>query len=134
MAYRFFLGGRDLEMVEIRRLLDRHAAGRIEDKRLAWGAALSAYREELLAALARGETPVMIELADDLLADLFDRARVIVVDHHGPLAGHDRPTSIEQVFALLGSAGRGVDAAAGAGRRQRPRACRRHARARRDAR
>ena len=102
MAYRFFLGGRDLEMVEIRRLLDRHAAGRIEDKRLAWGAALSAYREELLAALARGETPVMIELADDLLADLFDRARVIVVDHHGPLAGHDRPTSIEQVFALLG--------------------------------
>jgi hypothetical protein len=102
MNHRFFLGGRDLEMVEIRKLLDRHAAGRIEDKGLAWGAALSAYRPELLAALTRGETPVLIELADDLPADLFDRGRAVVVDHHGPLAGHDRPTSIEQVFALLG--------------------------------
>ena len=102
MNRRFFLGGRDLEMLEIRRLLDRHAAGRIEDKGLAWGAALSAYREELLAALSRGETPVLIELMDDLPPALFDRGRVIVVDHHGPLAGHDRPTSIEQVFALLG--------------------------------
>jgi hypothetical protein len=102
MVQRFFLGGRDLEMVEIRTLLDRHAAGRIEDKGLAWGAALSDYRPELLAALARGETPVLVELKDDLPADLFDRGRTIVVDHHGPLAGHDRPTSLEQVFALLG--------------------------------
>jgi hypothetical protein len=102
MNHRFFLGGRDLEMVEIRRLLDRHAAAHIEDKGLAWGAVLSAYREELLAARRRGETPVLIELADDLPAALFDRGRVIVVDHHGPLAGHHRPTSIEQVFRLLG--------------------------------
>jgi hypothetical protein len=63
---------------------------------------LSAYRPELLRALARGETPVLIELADDLPAELFDRAQAVVVDHHGPLAGHDRPISIEQVFALLG--------------------------------
>ena len=100
MTHRFFLGGRDLEMVEIRRLLDRHAADRIEDKGLAWGAAVSAYHSELLAALPRGETPVLIELKDDLPADLFDRGRTVVVDHHGPLAGH-RPTSIEQIFALL---------------------------------
>jgi hypothetical protein len=59
---------------------------------------LSAYRTELLAALVRGATPVLIELADDR----FDRGRTVVVDHHGPLAGHDRPASIEQVFALLG--------------------------------
>jgi hypothetical protein len=102
MTYRFFLGGRDLEMVEIRRLLDCHAPGQIEDQRLAWGAALSAYREELLAALGRGETPVFIELADDLPADFFERSRTITVDHHGALAGRDRPTSLEQVFALLG--------------------------------
>jgi hypothetical protein len=101
MIYRFFLGGRDLEMVEIRGLLDCYAPGQIEDKGLPWGAALSAYRTELLAALALGETPVLIELADDLPADLFNRGRTIVVDHHGPLAGHDRPTSVEQVFALL---------------------------------
>jgi hypothetical protein len=101
MTYRFLLGGGDLEMVEIRRLLERHAPGRFHDKGLAWGAALSAYRDELLDALRRGEVPVAIELEDDLPADLFDRRRLVVVDHHGALAGHDRPTSIEQVFALL---------------------------------
>jgi hypothetical protein len=101
MTHRFFLGGRDLEMAEIRRLLERHAPGRFEDKGLAWGAALSAYHRELLDALRRGETPVLIELADDLPPDAFDRGRAVVVDHHGPLAGRDRPTAIEQVFALL---------------------------------
>jgi hypothetical protein len=101
MNYRFLLGGHDLEMVEIRRLLERHAPGRFFDKNLAWGAALSAYRDELLEALRHGEKPVLIELADDLSPDLFDRGRIIVVDHHGPLAGHDKPTSIEQVFSLL---------------------------------
>jgi hypothetical protein len=101
MTYRFLLGGRDLEMVEIRALLERHEPGRFCDQNLAWGAALSAYRDDLLEALQRGETPVPIELADDLAPDLFDRACIIVVDHHGAAAGHDRPTSIEQVFALL---------------------------------
>jgi hypothetical protein len=100
VIYRFFLGGRDLEMVEIRKLLDRHAPGQIEDKGLAWGrrcrpTARSCRRRR------RGETPVLIKLKDDLPADLFDRGRTIVVDHHGLHAGHDRPTSIEQVFALL---------------------------------
>lgn len=99
--YRFFLGGHDLEMLEIRRLLERHAPGRFCDKNLAWGTALSAYNDELLASLERDEMPVLIELADDLPPDLFRRDRVVVVDHHGPLAGRDKPTSIEQVFALL---------------------------------
>ena len=34
----------------------------------------------------------------------FDRGRTLVVDHHGPLAGHDRPTSLEQVFVARGTA------------------------------
>nr|WP_294577416.1 hypothetical protein [uncultured Rhodopila sp.] len=101
-GFRFLLGGADLEMAEIRSLLDRHAADRVEDRRLAWGATLSAYRTELLAALAAGETPVAIELPDDLPPGLFDRDRMRVVDHHGERAGADKPTSIEQVFALLG--------------------------------
>ena len=50
MRHRFFLGGRDLEMAEIRKLLDRHARDRIEDRHLPWGAKLSQYRDELLAA------------------------------------------------------------------------------------
>lgn len=96
---RFFLGGRDLEMVEIRRLLDRHAPDLVEDLGLSWGARASAYLPRIEAALARGETPVLVELIDDLPATM-DRARLQVVDHHGDAAW--RPTAIEQVFALLG--------------------------------
>ena len=101
MTYRFFLGGRDLEMAEIRRLLHQHAPGLIEDKHLRWGAKASDYQAELARALDRGETPVLIELAEDLPADLLDPTRVVVVDHHGARAGADRTTSIEQVFTLL---------------------------------
>ncbi len=103
MADRYFLGGHDLEMAEIARLLAVHAPGRFHDKGLRWGAKLSAYRNELAAAIAASDKPVLIELADDLPRDAFDRERaVVVVDHHGDLAGRDRPTSIEQVFDRLG--------------------------------
>ena len=102
MAYRFFLGGRDLEMAEIRVLLDRHAPGWIEDKHLAWGAKTSDYQAELLAALVRDETPVLIELQDDLPLAPVDQGRVVIVDHHGVRAGAGEATSIEQVWRLLG--------------------------------
>lgn len=98
---RFFLGGRDLEMLAIRRLLDRAAPGRTLDAELAWGAAASSYADGIAAALGRGEAPVLVELADDLPPG-FDRSALVVVDHHGARAGADRPTSLEQVFALLG--------------------------------
>ena len=45
-------------------------------------------------------TPVLVELELDLPADI-PRERLHIVDHHGALAGADRPTSIEQIFALL---------------------------------
>jgi hypothetical protein len=95
----FFLGGQDLEMVTIRDLLAEHAPGRFHDKGLAWGAKASDYREEIEACLQRGETPVLIELQNDLGRD---PSRVMVVDHHGERAGKDRPTSLHQVFDLLG--------------------------------
>ncbi len=101
LPYRFFLGGHDLEMREIRALLDRRLPGRVEDAGLAWGARASAYEPAIAAALARGETPVLVELEDDL-PPTFDRARLVVVDHHGARAGYNAPTSLEQVFALLG--------------------------------
>src|SRR5947209_1249501 len=97
--YIFFLGGRDLEMSTIRELLSSHAQGRFHDRGLAWGARTSAYRDEIARALEAGQTPVLVELEDDVG---LDPARVVVVDHHGTKAGHDRPTSLEQVFALLG--------------------------------
>ncbi|MFZ1415818.1 MAG: hypothetical protein WAS73_14755 [Defluviicoccus sp.] len=88
-------------MVAIRDLVARHAPGRFTDKGLAWGAKVSDYRDEIAAALHRGETPVLIELSDDLPADAFDCDACVIVDHHGPRAGVDQPTSLEQVFALL---------------------------------
>lgn len=97
----FFLGGHDLEMVEIAALI-RGALGAdaVADKGLPWhGAVASAYADEIATALARGRQPVLVELGIDLDADVIDRC--LVVDHHGDRAGADRPTSLEQVFALL---------------------------------
>ena len=62
----FFLGGHDLEMLTIRELLEKAAPGRFHDKRLAWGARATEYKEEIGACLHRGETPVLVELKDDL--------------------------------------------------------------------
>lgn len=92
----FFLGGHDLEMVTIRELLEREQAP-FHDAGLGWGAKASSYREEIQAALSRGETPVLIELPDDL--GLGDRA--VHVDHHNERSGSDAGTSLHQVFTLL---------------------------------
>ena len=95
----FFLGGRDLEMAEIRVLLEREAPGRFFDRGLAWGAKASAYRAEIEETLGKGLTPVLVELEDDIG---LPPERAILVDHHGSAAGAGRPTSLEQVFTLLG--------------------------------
>lgn len=95
---RFFLGGYDLEMITIRDLLKETVPAAYFDKRLDWGAAASAYREEIDRALTEGKTPVLVELANDLG---FAAERVIIVDHHGPRSGAGAPSSLHQVFALL---------------------------------
>ena len=94
----FFLGGYDLEMVAIRDLLEREAPGRYHDRHLAWGAKASVYAAEIATELAAGRTIVLVELELD---QTLPEARHVVVDHHGPRSGRDRPTSLEQVFALL---------------------------------
>jgi hypothetical protein len=94
----FFLGGYDLEMVTIRDLIAEVTPGKLFDKRLAWGAKASAYRQEIAGAIANGETPVLVELPDDI--GLGSKS-VIVADHHGSRAGARRPTSLHQVFDLL---------------------------------
>jgi len=97
----FFLGGSDLEMATIRDLL-RECVGRarVHDRSLTWGAKASAYRLEIAAALTAGNTPVLVELNDDM--GETDRSRLIWVDHHGERAGADQTTSLHQVFELLG--------------------------------
>ena len=100
--HRFFLGGRDLEMVEIAALLREAGLGeRIVDAGLAWGARASDHAGAVERALAAGETPVLIELLDDLPVEI-DRRRLVEIDHHGARAGHGRPTSLEQIFDLVG--------------------------------
>lgn len=99
MRLRFFLGGRDLEMQTIAALIREHSDYPVQDRGLGWGAAASAYRDEIEAALNSGERPVLVELRLDI--DLPSE-RIILVDHHNERAGHDRPTSLHQVFDLLG--------------------------------
>ena len=121
MAFRFFLGGRDLEMVTIRQLLDDVGAEAV-DHGLGWGAKAAEYRAEIEEALQQGRTPVLVELGDlkwlekvarlEWVVDLVRGAigpevpgdatrRVWVVDHHDDRAGADQPTSLEQVFRIL---------------------------------
>ncbi len=97
----FCLGGRDLEMSEIARLVGAERGEEaLLDLGLSWRTAVaSAYRGAIEAALAAGRTPVLVELRPDLPEDLLARCRL--VDHHGDRAGARRPTSLEQVFALL---------------------------------
>ncbi|MCG6860683.1 MAG: hypothetical protein LJE70_05315, partial [Chromatiaceae bacterium] len=95
----FFLGGRDLEMVTIRELLEQEAPGRFHDKGLGWGARASSYEGEIRTARSQGFTAVLVELENDL--GLHDNA-LLIADHHGPRAGKEAPTSLHQVFQLLG--------------------------------
>jgi hypothetical protein len=88
-------------MREVAELLCEAGAGdRIVDKRLAWGAAASAYLTDIRASVAAGETPVLVELAFDLPSDI-NRETMIEIDHHGLRAGRDCPSSLRQVFELL---------------------------------
>ncbi len=86
-------------MLTIRALLEETVPGRFHDKHLVWGAKASAYREEIREALDAGKTPVLVELEDDLG---LDPEAVVIADHHGERAGSDKPTSLHQIFALLG--------------------------------
>ena len=95
----FFLGGQDLEMCTIRELLAETAPDRWYDKKLGWGAKASVYGEEIGRTLAAGYLPVLIELVNDLA---LSAEQCLVVDHHGERAGTEQPTSLHQVFSLLG--------------------------------
>ena len=95
----FFLGGGDLEMQTIREVLSERGA-EFSDLRLSWGAKASAYANVITKCLCNGQTPVLIELVNDL--DPSIRVRCEVIDHHGEMAGRDRPTALEQVAKRIG--------------------------------
>ncbi len=93
----FFLGGNDLEMQEIKKILSENGVP-FEDKNLRWNTAMaSAYAEEIENAIDNGFTPVLVELKHDISEDLF--AKCLVVDHHDTYVG--RSASVLQVLEML---------------------------------
>ncbi|MGC8866147.1 MAG: hypothetical protein ACP5O2_10565 [Bacteroidales bacterium] len=87
----FLLGGYDLEMLTIRRLLKRKGYNFV-DKKLSWGAKLSAYKESFDTL----HHYIGIELIDDITPP----ARYTSIDHHNN--DYEKPSALEQVAALVG--------------------------------
>lgn len=93
--YVFLLGGRDLEMITIKRMLidsGFEEPESIADLNLQWGAKLSAYQNRFNDEL----TFVGIELSQDIVPP----PHYINIDHHNENA--NKPSSIEQIAKLLG--------------------------------
>lgn len=91
----FLLGGKDLEMMEIKNLLS--SKNQIfEEKDLSWeNAKLSAYQEELKKYENDNVTIYGIELEADIkLSKNYEE-----IDHHGK--NDDKPSSLEQVAKIL---------------------------------
>lgn len=88
------MGGYDGEMLAIMDAC-RQAGVKTVDKHLGWGAAASAYSEEIAQVISEGEVPVLVELVLDI--ELPETA--IIVDHHNE--NSSRPASILQVLDLL---------------------------------
>lgn len=92
----FLLGGKDLEMHTIRRLLDQNGY-RYYDKHLRWeNACLSAYRKEI-AEYTEDDTPLWIGI--ELQEDMALPSNYIGIDHHNHNA--HKPSSLEQLAELL---------------------------------
>ncbi|WP_156919074.1 hypothetical protein [Hippea sp. KM1] len=89
----FLLGGRDLEMCAIKRILKKHGVKFI-DKNLEWGAKISAYKSEL--EQFKNQTIYAVELENDLN---IKNGNVVFIDHHND--NSDKPSSIEQVAVIL---------------------------------
>jgi hypothetical protein len=88
--YVFLLGGHDLEMVEIRKLLLAEGYSLI-DKNLEWGARRQDYDHEIKNLDNDGKTFIDIELSnkDNMSKD------AIYIDHHNEWSGD--PASIEWI-------------------------------------
>lgn len=94
--YFFLLGGYDLEMVEIRKLLKQrgYAVGvDFADLRLAWN-------EAQLSRYAKVFHPSRINVGIELAEDIPPPPNYHRVDHHNEFA--NKPSSLEQVAALIG--------------------------------
>ncbi len=108
----FLLGGYDLEMQEIKTILEQNGCRplkdfdddsvlidgcRYADKHISWGAELSDYREVLDRF---GDQENLTIYGIELAEDMHPPKNYVAIDHHNDLA--DRPSSLEQVAKLFG--------------------------------
>ncbi|KLE02178.1 CorA family divalent cation transporter [Aliarcobacter butzleri] len=91
----FLLGGKDLEMREIKNLLS--SKNEIyENKNLSWGAKLSFYKDEL--EKYKNDESITI-YGIELEKDIEISNDYIEIDHHGK--NDDKPSSLEQIAEIL---------------------------------
>lgn len=100
----FLLGGRDLEMQEIARIL-KETGIKFFDKQLRWDTAkLGAYQEELEAFRDKPYSIYGVELQEDKYGDECKNTSIpdnyMAIDHHNE--NSSRKSSLEQVADLLG--------------------------------
>jgi len=89
--YIFLLGGHDLEMLEIKKILDEMKLKYL-DNNLEWGAKLSSY------ATVFDKEHIFVGI--ELIADCAQPAQYIEIDHHNE--NSHLPSSIERVAEMLG--------------------------------
>lgn len=94
MKYIFLIGGYDLEMLEIKKILLEKGIDFL-DKKLSWGAKWTDYSEYFELTKYKDKTFVGIELGDkEYMPD-----DAIDIEHHN--FDSDKPSSIEQIASLL---------------------------------
>ncbi|MBQ9034368.1 MAG: hypothetical protein IJ099_00200 [Alphaproteobacteria bacterium] len=99
----FFLGGADLEMATIKKLLEKEGVAYSDGNLNWWDASVAAYKDEIEKVAKKGKTPVIVELAtkDKDGKDIMVLPKnTEVIDHHNAYAG--KPASVLQVCKLLG--------------------------------
>lgn len=90
----FLIGGHDLEMIEIKKLLIKNKQEFI-DYNLSWGAKLSSYQNILNKYEYKYRTIIAIELINDISIS----QNFINIDHHNEY--YYLPSSIEQIAKIL---------------------------------
>ena len=89
----FLLGGADLEMKSIKKLLDRYSQEYI-DYNLSWGAKLSSYSDNLSDSR-------YLYIGVELIEDIEPPYNYISIDHHNDM--QHKKSSLEQIADMLGA-------------------------------
>ena len=95
----FLLGGHDLEMQTIKKIVEQQTDYLVVDKELRWdNARLSAYKEEI--ELYQGKEVYGVELREDFDLPEEVEKHYHRIDHHNDMSS--LPSSLEQVATVLG--------------------------------